>query len=88
MPKRSFVIGSHGITVVEQRGQRESWLPIAYDVAIKFTPYPNKGGSLLRLDRNDESIIKTINQSTVAGSRFIAGRSKALIESLMRGYWK
>ena len=87
MPNRSFVIGSHGITVVERHGRLESWLPIAHDVAINFTPYPDKG-YFLRLDRGNESIIGSINQATVAGSRFIAGQSRALIQSLMGGYWK
>ena len=87
MPKRSFVIGSLGVTVVERRGCRESWLPIAYDVAIMITPYPDKV-LFLPLDRSKEPIIRAINQSTVAASRFIGGRSKALIDSLMRGYWK
>ena len=87
MPKRSFVIGSHGLTVVKENGRPGSWLPIAHDVAIKVTPYPDMG-FFLRLDRNKEAIIRAINQSTVAGSRFIAGRSKELIESLMSGYWK
>ena len=87
LPKRSFVIGSHGITNIERHGEGESWLPIAYDVAIKLTGFPDEG-YFLRLDRTNESIIKTVNRSTVEGSRFIAGRSKTLIESLMGGYWK
>ena len=87
MPNRNFVIGSHGLTVVKENGRPGSWLPIAHDVAIKVTPYPDKG-FFLRLDCNKEPIIRAINQSAVAGSRFIAGRSKALIESLMSGYWK
>ena len=87
MSNRNFVIGSHGITVVKENGRPGSWLPIAHDMAIKVTPYPDKG-FFLPLDRNRGPIIRAINQSTVSGSRFIAGRSKALIETLMRGYWK
>ena len=88
MPRRSFVLGSHGLTIVERRAPMfSSWLPIAHDVAIKITAFPNRG-FLLRLDRNNESIIKAINRSTAAGSRRIAGRSKALIWSLMRNYWR
>ena len=87
MPNRSFVIGSHGLTVVKENGRPGSWLPIAHDVAIKVTPSPDKG-FFLRLDRSKEPVIRAINQSTVAESRFVAGRSKALIEALMRGYCK
>ena len=87
MPKRSFVIGSNAFAVVEQGGQIESWLPIAHDVAIRLTGFPDRE-YMLTLNRNNESIIRTINQSTVASSRFIAGRSKELIESLMGGYWQ
>ena len=82
MPKRSFVIGSHGLTIVERDGpSKGSWLPIAYDVAIWFTGFPNKG-YMLYLDRNKESIIKTINRATAAQSKIIAGRSETLIRSL------
>ena len=83
MPNRSFVIGSHGITIVDNH----TWLPIAHDVAITVTPYPGKE-TLVGLNRNNESLIKTINRCTVELSRIIAGRSKELIESLMRGHWK
>lgn len=87
VPKRSFVIGSHGITNIERHGQGESWLPIAHDVAIRLTGFPDEEYFLL-IDGNNESIVKTINRSTAEGSRFIAGRSRELIQSLMGGYWK
>ena len=84
MPKRSFVIGSHGLTIVERDGpSKRSWLPVAHDVAIWFTGLPNKG-YMLYLDRNKESIIKTINRATVAQSNIIAGCSEVLVRSLMR----
>ena len=37
---------------------------------------------MLYLDRNKESIIKTINRATAAQSKIIAGRSETLIRSL------
>ena len=84
LPRRSFVIGSHGLTIVERDGSiKGSWLPIAHDVAIWFTGFPNKG-YMLYLDRKKESIIKTINRATVAQSGIIAGRSETLVRSLMR----
>ena len=87
MPNRSFVIGSHGFALVEHDGKIETWLPMAHDVAIMLTGFPDRE-YLFPLDRNQDSLIKRINQSTVTSSRFIAGRSKELIESLMGGYWK
>ena len=75
---------SHGLTIVERDGSiKGSWLPIAHDVAIWFTGFPNKG-YMLYLDRKKESIIKTINRATVAQSGIIAGRSETLVRSLMR----
>ena len=39
---------------------------------------------MLYLDRNKESIIKTINRATAAQSNIIAGCSKDLVRSVMR----
>ncbi len=88
MPKRSFVIGSHGLTIVQSSYKNDpaqgSWLPIAHDVAITPSSFPDKE-YLYRLDRDRDRIIKRINRASAAQSRIIAGRSKALISSLMRG---
>ena len=84
-PRRGFVLGSHGITVVEGYGNSSSWLPIAHDVAIQITSNPNRGG-FLKLGPSHDSIIRSINRHTVVGSEIIAGRSEALIRSLMSGY--
>ena len=88
IPRRSFVIGSHGIAIVESAGNRrrvkESWLPIAHDVAVLATASP-ENVSLLELDRDRDPLIKRINRASAAQSRFIAGRSEALIRSLMKG---
>ena len=43
LPRRSFVIGSHGLTIVERDGSKGSWLPIAHDVAIWLTMFPDRG---------------------------------------------
>ena len=88
LPKRNFIIGSHGLTIVERDGSiKGSWLPIAYDIAVTFTASPDRG-FILDLDRNKESIIKTINRATAAQSNIIAGRSEALIRSLMSNVGK
>ena len=88
MPKRSFVIGSHGLAIVQPNHKdnqtQGSWLPIAHDVAVAPTAFPYRA-FLLPLDRDRESIIERINRASVAQSRIIAGRSKALICSLMQG---
>ena len=84
LPKRSFVIGSHGLTTIERGSARKvSWLPIAHDVAICFTAFPDKG-SIRYLNSTQESFIKSINRATAAQSRIIAGRSETLVRSLMR----
>ena len=88
IPKRSFVIGSHGSTIVppDHKGSpmRGSLIPIAHDVIVQITPFPDKE-NLLCLDQGSDSLIKTINRTTAARSKIIAGRSEALIRSLMRG---
>ena len=84
LPKRSFVIGSHGLTIIRRGGSTEgSWLPIAHDVAVQVTAYPERGFRL-HLDRKNESIIKSINWETSVQSDVIAGRSEALVRSLMK----
>ncbi len=91
IPNRSFVIGSHGLAIVQSSYKNDpaegSWLPIAHDVAVKPTFSPNKE-SLYRLGRDSDLIIKRINRASATQSRKIAGRSKDLISSLMRGYTK
>ena len=84
LPRRSFIIGSHGLTIVEREGRiKGSWLPVAHDVAIQLTAFPDRG-FILYLDRNNESIIKMINRATATQSKIIAGRSQTLVRSLMR----
>ena len=82
-PKRSFVIGSYGVSNVGSGKAMGSWLPIAHDVAVTATSRPEDDW-LLPLDRSKEYIIKRINTAAVQQSRFIAGASEVLIRSLMR----
>ena len=82
--KRSFVIGSIGITTVDSGEARGCWLPVSHDVAVMPTPYPGRE-ILWTLDRSKEHVIKRINMSTVQQSRFIAGRSQTLVRSLIEG---
>ena len=82
VPKRSFVIGSSGITTVNSGEARGSWLPVSPDVAVMPTPYPDRE-ILWTLDRSKEHVIKRINMSTSQQNRFIAGRSQTLVRSLI-----
>lgn len=84
MPKRAFVIGSHGLAIV-RRSQgnaptRESWLPIAHDVAVGPTSFPDRE-FLLPLDRSRDGTIRSINSASAAQSQIIAGRSEALVRA-------
>ena len=85
-PRRSFVIGSHGLAIVQSSYKNDpaqgAWLPIAHDVAVAPTAFRDRE-FLLPLDRDSDSIIEKINRASAAQSRIIAGRSKALICSLM-----
>lgn len=82
MPKRSFVIGSHGLTVIgEDASLAGSWLPVAHDVALLVTAVRDRGFRLV-LDRRKDWFIKALNSATAAQSDMIAGRSKALVRSL------
>ena len=87
MPQRSFVIGSHGLTIVpldhKSSPMRGSLIPIAHDVIVQITPFPDKE-NLLCFDQGSDSLIETINKTTTAQSKIIAGRSEALIRSLMQ----
>ena len=87
-PSRSFVIGSHGVAIVQPTHKRDQeyggWLPIAHDIAVAPTASPDEE-FLLRLDRDKDRLIRRINRAAASQSRIIAGRSKALICSLMQG---
>ena len=77
------MIGSHGLTIMQGGvSLGGNWLPIAHDVAIQITAFPDRGFRLC-LDRKNEAIIKAINRETAAQSDMIAGRSEALVRSLM-----
>ena len=90
IPGGEFVIGSYGLTVVEPEFAtgpvRGSWLPIAHDVAVHLTGDPGKDFLVsLDPDNTGAEVISRINRSTAAQSRAIAGRSEAIVRSLMQG---
>ena len=85
-PRNSFLIGSHGLAIV-QSGHPDasvngSWLPIAHDVAVSATPAPNKE-FLLILDDENKRIVEAINIASDSHSQTIAGRSEELIRSFI-----
>ena len=82
--RNSFLIGSHGLAIVQAYHPDDSingsWLPIAHDVAVLATTFPDKD-YLLHLDGKEERIIETINAASDAHSKIIAGRSADLVRS-------
>lgn len=85
-PTKSFVIGSYPIVKLTHPGRAhladptvEVWLPIASDIAI--TPALSAGTEKL-VEIKEDRHIRKINEATFKQSTMIAGRSKALIQSL------
>ena len=88
-PRRSFVIGSHGVAIVEAVRHRDgaagTWLPIAHDVALHATAFPDREFFLSLGDETaHEALIRRINRASIRLSHTIAGRSEALVCSLMQ----
>ena len=83
IPKRSFVIGSHGTTIFKMRNEEQSCLPIAHDVVVLVSTSPDKE-TLGTLTREKDWLIRKINMAAASQSRWVAGRSKQLILSLVR----
>ena len=88
-PRRSFCIGSHGLSIVCASHQKDSaqvgWLSIAHDVAVSATAFPDRD-LLTILDYNTtvDETIRSINFAAASQSHTIAARSEKLIKSLMR----
>lgn len=90
IPGRSFVIGSHGLTIVDRNLVENvtaiSWLPIAPDIAVGVTPFPNREFlSFLDSNNGGEQVISAMNTATSAMSEIIVGQSEALVRSLGKG---
>ena len=81
-PNRSFVIGSHGISIVPRGKAIGGWLPIAHDVAVTPTAYADRE-ILLALDNDHDQIIRAVNRASFQSSQFVAAISESLIRSLM-----
>ncbi len=85
IPKRSFVIGSHGVTIVQfpNKVAPESWIPIAYDVAVVPTSFPDRE-FLFPLGGDKDQLIKRVNMASFQQSRRVAGCSEDLLKSLSK----
>ena len=82
IPKRSFVIGSHGITIFKMGEEEHSCLPISHDIVVLASPYPDEE-TLVTLGRDEDRLIRKINTATASQSRWVAGCSEQLVRSLM-----
>ena len=86
---RSFIAGSHGLTIIGDSIKGNfpalSWLPVAPDIAIGVTNLPSQLPLIVLSDLlAHDPLIAAINLSTAAGSSRIAGSSEKLVRSLMR----
>ena len=87
VPHRDFVIGSHGLAIVDAEFEGDpaagSWVPAAHDVAVKITAFPNMEYLVcLDSDNDGDRVISAINNAS-AKSKMFAGRSENLISSLL-----
>ena len=86
VPKRSFMIGSHGITIVEfRRDSKQSFLPIAHDICI-FPGLSNDEVVFKVNDSNEDRFVQVLNFNTLARSRWVACRSESLIRSKFKNF--
>ncbi len=90
IPKRSFVIGSHGLTMLDDEVASKmgavSWLPIAHDVAVGATAFPDREFLTILDSSNDgQQLISSFNRATADRSKIVAGRCQALVRCLVQG---
>ena len=84
-PTRSFIVGSHGIAIVEGLPPG-SWLPIASDVAIAYHD-DHQREKIGFLGIKDDDVIRAINDASAYHSTMIAGSSRQLIAAMMERAW-
>ena len=71
-----FVIGSHGITIVQERN---TWLPLAPEVAISFSDRPGSIG--IGICANE--FVEHHNRAALSISERVAGRSEEAVAELL-----
>lgn len=86
-PNKSFVIGSKPIVKLTPSGETrlgqpgvEAWLPVAADVAV--CPVPGHGKEIV-MTLDDDRWLRGFNAAILRESTLIAGRSEALVSSLV-----
>ena len=72
----AFVIGSHGITITRERN---TWLPLAPDVAISFSNTPGSIGIGMCV----HEFVDCHNRAALSVSARVAGRSRSNIQKLL-----
>ena len=83
-PRKSFVIGSHGVTFIQNLDKITSTcIPISHDVMIVLTSHPDKE-LFLTINEDKDPLIKMVNISTFMQSNIIASRSRDLLKSLSK----
>lgn len=83
LPNRSFVVGSHGIGILEfGEGEHHGYLPLAHDVCVWPTPFPDRI-ILHVLDQRGDWLIEKMQHDAVTRCRRIAGHCERLIRSLV-----
>ena len=80
---RSFVIGSHGISIFRLKDSQQGCLPISFDTVVMASPDP-ESQKLVRIGVAEDWLVKKINMATTQHSRWIAGRSERLVCSLVK----
>ena len=74
-----FVVGSHGTTIVKTTGGRNTWLPLAPDVAISFSDRPGD----IAIGIYESEFVEYHNRAALAASARVAGRSERTIRELL-----
>ena len=88
IPNSGLVIGSHGLTVLDDELGAKlgalSWVPIADDLAVGATAYPDREFlTVLDSENEGEQIVSAFNAATAARSKYVAGSSESLVRSLL-----
>ena len=74
-----FIIGSHGVTIVETTQGETAWLPIAPDVAISLSDKPG----VVTIGAYTNEFVEQHNTAAFSASARVAGRSKGAISELI-----
>ena len=74
-----FIIGTHGVTVMEPESGDGTWLPLAPDVAISLSDQPRTTG----IGACRSEFVQRHNLAALALSARIAGRSRDVIQELL-----